>query len=274
MFPLQVLPNAEIAQPAYREKYQIKSTNIPFLLIHTNEAENPGEVTEYSEMVTSTASMSRMDWAQSLLFSNFVLGLHNLGLTRCLSIFLRHTEQFSYESFYLGLIGYAASHPETVIGEIYRHINALCIGVSEGKNALAVGCPDTDGILWSFEEIVCIEAIRRIDRFFEELYAWITSLFPASPVLDAVFRYQYDIIKKSGQSSAEILSDYDFYSFFQSIYLNEPKPLEKQKIRLTVPRCSCQNTFPEYARVVIWYGRNRQETDFTSHYYGIRYEKL
>ena len=274
VYPCEVFPNSELSQKAYREKYKIGTTRVPFLLMHSGAEPAPGAVTEYVELLTSTYSMSRTDWARAYVFASFVQGLHNIGFSRALAIYLRHAHGFGYLSFYEGLLSYAQSHPETFLGGLYQRILSLCLGVAEGKNAFMAACDDTNGVLWSFEEIVCIEIVRQPDTFYSELFAWAASLFCDDPVLPAVCRYQKDIIKKCGQKNVEIVASYDFYSYFESVYLGDPQPLQKTPVRITLQDPCPTETLADYAREVIWYGRNRQMADYTGHYYNLQLDKL
>ncbi|MBO5432747.1 MAG: radical SAM protein, partial [Clostridia bacterium] len=54
IYPCELLPNAEMGQKAYQEKFGIKSTRVPFKLIHSNESQKKDDIVEYSEYITST----------------------------------------------------------------------------------------------------------------------------------------------------------------------------------------------------------------------------
>lgn len=274
VYPCEVFPNSEISQKRYREKYGIGTTRVPFLLMHSCAVPAPGAVTEYVELLTSSASMTRMDWAKSYVFAAFVQGLHNIGFSRALAMYLRNAHGFSYYSFYSGLLNLAAGHPESFLGGLYKEMLSLCVGVAEGRNAFMAPCEGTNDVLWSFEEIVCIEIVRNPDAFYKELFQWTDSLFAEDPVLPELYRYQRDIIKKIGIRRAQIASAYDFYGYFESIYLGDPQPLLKAPIRITVQDPCPVDTLADYAREVIWYGRNRQMVDYTGHYYNIKLEQL
>jgi hypothetical protein len=86
-------------------------------------------------------------------------------------------------------------------------------------------------------------------------------------VLPALCRYQSDIIKKIGQRTVDISAPYDFYGFFESVYTNSPQPLQKAPLRISFKDPHPADTLADYAREVIWYGRNLQIADYTSHYY-------
>ena len=272
VYPCEIFPNSEIAQKSYREKYRIGATRVPFRLMHTN-APDADRITEYVDVVTSTYSMNAEEWARTYLFASLVQGLHNLGLTRSVAVYCRYALDFGYRAFYEGLIERADALPGSFLHSLVARVFALCRGVGDGTNPFVAQSEGTGGVLWGFEELVCIEVYRRLQTFYAELREWLESLFGSNETLDAVFRYQFDIIKKIGQTDVRIASDYDFYSYFSAVYRNEPAPLVKQKTVLRVHDPHSVDSLPAFAREVVWYGRNRQTADYTSHSYNVVYEK-
>ena len=270
VYPCEVFPNSEISQPRYREKYKIGTTRVPFQLMHTNGAAEYG-VTEYVDVVTSTGSMNADDWVRTYLFASLVQGFHNLGYLRCVAIWCRLTKGLAYRDFYEGLIAFAQAHPETFLYSLVTRIFALCQGVGEGKNPFVAECEGTGRVFWSFEEIAAIEVYRHLERFYAEVKGWLCSVYGLSDEMDALFRYQFDIMKKVGQTDVAITSAYDFYSYFAAVFLNAPQPLQKRNIRITLTDPKPVFSLPDYARETVWYGRNRQETDYTSHTYPLQY---
>ncbi len=270
VYPCEIFPNSEIAQPWYREKFKIGSTRVPFQLMHTSGAAEYG-ITEYVDVVTSTYSMDAADWARTYLFASLVQGLHNLGYLRSVAIWCRYEKQISYRAFYEGLIAYAEAHPDTFLFRLVARVDALCRGVGTGENPFVAPCEGAGDVLWGFEELVAIEVYKHLDAFYTETRRWIVSLAGESEVLDALFRYQKDIMKKIGLTDVIVRSDYDFYAYFGAVYKNEPAPLQKKRIVLTLRDPKPVASLAAYARETVWFGRNRQETDYTSHTYHLQY---
>ena len=270
-YPCEILPSSEMGQPWYLEKYQIRSLRIPFRAIHTTPGEQEDDITEYGDYVIATYSMNETDWVRTNLFSDYAQGLHNLGLLRAVAIYCRNELNVPYASFYRMLIEDSASRAEGVLGRLYRLIHGLCYGVLEGKNAFVATVPDTEGLLWGFDEILFLEAYRDLSGFYREIGTWLQERFGDFEALDALLRYQQDIIKKIGKTEIVITAEYDFYTYFNRIYQNETAPLEKKPIRLTVKDPSPVASFAQLARETMWYGRNRRETDYSSSHYSIHY---
>ena len=267
-YPCELLPNSEMGQPWYIEKYRIKTMRIPFRVIHS-AADQQDAVTEYGDYVISTYSMDENAWLRSLLFSYYVQGLHNLGLLRAAAVYSRYALGDSYEEFYRALIDHSRQHPDSVLGRLYQTVFGLCKGVLDKANAFAAPLADTGGLLWGFDEILFLEAHRQLPAFYRETKRWLEGRFGGSETLDALFAYQHNIIKKPGRQPIVITSGYDFYHYFERVFRNEPRPLEKRPIHLTVHDPAPVDSFAQLARETVWYGRNRRETDYTSSHYNV-----
>ncbi len=270
VYPCELIPNSEMGSKAYREHFCIGSTHVPFRIMHATYMDDPNAITEYAEFVTSTYSMSREAWADSLLFATYIQGLHNLGLLRAVAIYLRYAQDVSFLRFYQNLTAYSALHPELLLGRLFTRILSLCKGVVEGKNEFVLQCEDTDHILWGFDELVFLYAYKELDTFYAEITDWATETFGESAPLRQVVVYQHDIIKKIGQPTVRIHASYDYYDFFRHVYLNDPIPLSKKEILLEIQDKHPVETFAQFARETVWYGRNRREPDYTSGFYPVR----
>ena len=112
-----------------------------------------------------------------------------------------------------------------------------------------------------------MEFFKELEQFYREIKQCLTEQFGESEAVDALFRYQYDVIKKIGVKEVNISSDYDFYTYFNNILSYNYAPLEKKPMRFTVHDAAPVADLAEYARRVIWYGRNKRLTDYSSSFY-------
>ena len=268
IYPCELLPNAEMGQKAYREKFNIKSTVVPFKLIHSNANEKKDDIVEFSEYVTSTYSMNEEEWALALLFASYVQGLHNLGLLRALAIYYRHEHNMSYDAFYNKLIEYSKINDGTLLNRVFNRISNLCSGIIKGSNELVATCEGLGDMLWGFDEIIFFEFYKELGTFYREVKDCFADI-DNGEIIDALFRYQQDIIKKINVEHPTISSEYDFYSYFNRIYLGGYEKPEKKNITITVNDPIVVKDFSEFAREIVWYGRNRRATDYTSTNYSI-----
>ncbi len=270
IYPCEVLPNAQMGQVSYQEKYGVKITRVPFKLIHSNPNKDTG-ITEYSDYVTSTYSMNTDEWVKSLLFSSYVQGLHNLGLLRAVAVFCRNELNISYGEFYNKIIAYSSENEGSFLNKVYNRICDLCAGIPQGKNELVALCEGTGDIYWGFDELVFLECYKNLNSFYSEIKQYfINEKLIDKAVLNSLFDYQFSIVKKIGLMNTEIISDYDFYSYFNSIFSGTYKPLEKKYVKLSVTDNNAVSSLEEFAREVVWYGRNRKATDYTSSAYEVK----
>ncbi len=269
IYPCELLPNAEMGQKAYQEKFGIKSTRVPFKLIHSNESQKKDDIVEYSEYITSTDAMSEEEWAKSLLFASYIQGLHNLGLLRALAIYYRHEHNLSYNDFYNKLLSYSKESKGTLLNTVYERISKLCLGIISGSNELVATCEGLGDVLWGFDELIFLEFYKNLEVFYKEVKECFKGIDENDDVVDALFKYQLDIIKKIGVEHPVISSEYDFYSYFNSIFLGGYEKLVKNKTTIAVEDGVVVKDIHEFAREIVWYGRNRRATDYTSTNYKV-----
>ncbi len=269
IYPCELLPNAEMGQKAYQEKFGIKSTRVPFKLIHSNEGQKKDDIVEYSEYITSTDAMSEEEWAKSLLFASYIQGLHNLGLLRALAIYYRHEHNLSYNDFYNKLLSYSKESKGTLLNKVYERISKLCLGIISGSNELVATCEGLGDVLWGFDELIFLEFYKNLEVFYKEVKECFKGIDKNNDVVDALFKYQLDIIKKIGVEHPVISSEYDFYSYFNSIFLGGYEKLVKNKTTIAVEDGVVVKDIHEFAREIVWYGRNRRATDYTSTNYKV-----
>ncbi len=271
IYPCELLPNSQMGQKEYKERFNIKSTRVPFKLIHSVDKKTDNEITEYSEYVTSTYSMNEDEWVKSLVFAYYVQGLHNLGLLRSIAAYYCNENDIKYDEFYDKLLYYSSHKEGSFLNVIYKKIVDLCRGIIESRNELVTKCEGTDDVLWGFDEAIYLSFYRDLETFYSEIKDFICLTFGSSEIIEPLFDYQSKIIKKIGQEHIKIEAEYDFYTYFSNIFSNTYAPLEKKKITLEIHDITKVDTFYDYAREVVWYGRNRRATDYTSNYYQVKY---
>ncbi|MBQ3007291.1 MAG: radical SAM protein [Clostridia bacterium] len=269
IYPCDLLPNSLMGQKEYKEKFAIESTKVPFRLIHSNSFYDNEEITEYNEVVTSTYSMSREEWVKALIFSYYIQGLHNLGLLRCVAVYCCNEYAVSYGDFYNMLLEYSRKNKNTLLNRVFTKTEKLCTGVAESKNEFVTEYEGTEGTLWGFDEVLYLDFYKELDLFYNETKAFVEENFGTNEIIGPLFRYQHDTVKKINLPVVEITSDYDFYSYFNAVYSNSYMPLEKKSTALKIRDDAPVSSFFEFAREVVWYGRNTRASDYTSTNYDI-----
>ncbi|MBR0414500.1 MAG: radical SAM protein [Clostridia bacterium] len=267
VYPCMLLPNSEMGQPWYLEKYKIKSTSIPFQIVHTEIGANQDDITEYGRYTTETYSMNREEWVRSLIYSKYAQALHSLGLLKNVALFYRYEYDVSFASFYKMIIEFSRREDMPLLHCVYSNIHALCHKIAKAQSGFLTTCKGLGKILWEFDEVIYLEFFKDLEQFYREIKQCLAERFGTCDEVDALFCYQFDVIKKIGVETVTVSSAYDFYHYFNNILSYDYTPLEKKALRFTVHDAAPVADLSEYARKVIWYGRNKRLTDYTSSFY-------
>ena len=271
IYPCDLLPNSQMGQEEYREKFSIRSTKVPFKLIHSNNSKDNNEIVEYSEYITSNYSMSSQEWVKSLIFSYYIQGLHNLGLLRSVAIYCCNEFKITYSEFYNMLLDYSRKRENTLLNCVFTKVETLCRGVAKSENEFVTVCDGTGDILWGFDELLYLEFYKQLEIFYSEIKSFVVSSFGDKEEIDELFEYQKSSVKKIGIEKIVIESGYDFYSYFNAVFSNSYVPLEKKKTVLKISDSLPVYSFVDFAREVVWYGRNKRASDYTSTNYNVEY---
>lgn len=253
IYPCELLPNSQLANPDYMKKHGIETVRTPFSQYHCKP--NSDDVSELSNIIVSTKTMNIEDWRRSFIFSICVQAFHNLGLTRAVAIYLKHEKNINYKFFYEKFIEWLDLQSDTsVSGGAYSHLKQLTFDVSTGKGTFSVPYGENEIITWSFEEYIFFRLARNLDAFYREFIEFAKTFDIEDEVFDSLISYQKNIIKQPFTGCCQIKSHYDFYGYFSRIYSDTYSPLVKKETVLKIEG-EAYDGWDNYARFCIWYGR-------------------
>jgi len=275
VYPCELLPNSQMAAPDYIEKYGIKTIKTPFDAVHVDNTAKTEEIAEYSEFIVATDTMSMDDWVYCVVYSSMIQALHNMGLLRCLAIYTVNECGITYKEFYDSFIRFSKNQKNKVCAEIYSAIRDFAYGVIVNRNSWVVACEELGKLSWRFEEIYFLSCAKKLDDFYSEIRAFISEFSMDKDICDALLRYQQDIIKTPDETAAgKVCSEYDFYDYFNSIYLGSKTELEKIPTEMIITDKWPISSFDEYSKEIVWYGRNYARTLLSSSCYNPVIKKL
>ena len=104
VYNANVMPNAELGDKNYQEKYKIETAEIPLFQAHSDQPVD--DILEYEPIVVGTYSMSTSQWKKAYKFTVFLQGFHYLGLLQAVFIILRHEYGITYSDFIESLVDY------------------------------------------------------------------------------------------------------------------------------------------------------------------------
>lgn len=269
VYPCELLPNSIMGSPGYIEKHGLKSVKTPYYQIHCDTAQYGNEIPEYSEIVVATNTLSMDKWVRTVLFSCYVQALHNLGLTRAVSVFLRYEKEISYLEFYSALLSFFEHAKGNLVNRVFNDVYELANGVARGKNAWVSKIEKFGNITYGFEEIIFLELASDLDKFFDEIRSFFSKFCIKEKLLENLLYYQKNIIKSLNRKEIVLDLNYDFYGYFNNIYTGAYAPLKKAENKLKILDNKMVADWVDYAREIVWYGRREEATLYTGSKYEI-----
>lgn len=254
VYPCELLPESRLGSAEFIEKYKIGTTRLPFRQFHCTGGDGD-EVTEYSNIITSTASMPRDDWVYAYLFACTVQSFHLLGIVRDSAILLRRLYGVSYKDFYTELLSFALSGENECLYGIFSAVKAHLQAVSEGKSPVCFYDGRFGAISFEPDEYMFLCATAESDRLFEEAARFIGAFIPDSTLSAELIAYQRALLNLPGLKEKSRRFKYDFPAFFSDENAAE---LEKKDISLRFVPAVRVNSFSDYARECVWYGRRNE----------------
>ena len=256
VYTCQVYCNSPLAQKEYKEKHGIKWERQPLHGIHYPA--NFNGVQEYYDVVVETKDMSKEMWVKANMFSVCLQSFHHLGLLRCFAIYARYELGVSYYDFYNRLLEYIFSDKEKYIYKLFEEIRW-----KTENTEISDWCYQKDifsKVGWYFEEGIFLDLIYNREVFWQDIEDFVNSLGIESEICAQLLVYQKAILRLPCTSELNIVSEYDFYNYFESIYDDTYKPLERKKTELRITLEKQIDTWADYAREIIWFGKRRSAT--------------
>ena len=173
LFPLQILVNAEMAQPHYREKHG--------LVTHTHTLAEPHPWTkEQEEHVIETNTMTRREFEQVMLMAMVLQMYNNTGFTNVITRFLHRAHSVAYTEFMRLMMLWFETRPQSVV---HQHLAPVWNHVERRTTSHCyVG-------LWNVPQYNALCTTQR-DQFYQELQEFVSHTWPHCEHVADVFALQ------------------------------------------------------------------------------------
>ncbi len=266
VYECQVYPNARMADKAYRKQFGIRTSVVPLFGIHYNP--NFNGVKEYLEIVTQTASMSKSEWVEAFMFSVVLQTFHHLGLLRFFALYLHREQAVSYVQFYSMLYAYIYSHKKGFLFSLFRDLYARKEDTQTADWTYQRDIFGETG--WYFEEGAFLELVFHQEQFWQEIEPFLRTFQIEESLFRALLVFQKSVIRTLRTQDVRIESDWNFYNFF--IHPNDV-PLKQVRSVLKIHTDKCAQTWADYAREFVWFGKRYSATLLLNPRERIEYEE-
>ena len=261
---LSILPNAEMGDPKYQQKYGMVTVPSEIINIHGLRTTSEDDVAEVQELVIATQDMPKEDWVKTRAFSWMIALLHFDKLLQiplilihqvCGISFRQLTELFMRK----GINGDTISEINSFFTEKAKDIQS---GGFEFCNS-----PDWLDIWWPADEYMFIKLCRenKLDIFYQEagklLKLFLDSQFIDFPtdLLDQSIMLNRELVKLPFQEEdTYITTSYNIWEFFQSVLVGKPILLDEVGCNYHINRAGFSwSSWEKWYREVVWYGNKK-----------------
>ena len=180
---------------------------------------------------------------------------HNLGILQCFAIYLFNEHGINYTDFYLSLIKQFKNNPDSVGGKICSDLYKKLEDVTKNLGSCETLLPEFGNVNWPVEEGFFLQIIKDFDLFFDEITAFLGSFGIEKDIFNNLIVYQKKMIKRPSVREFSFSVAYDFPEYFQNIYNGCPDKLNKTALTVCVNDQKARDSYPDYARETVWYGR-------------------
>ena len=261
VYPCQLFPGTELADPNYRKQFAIDTQRVVLTEIH-GKLRRDDWVPEFEHLVVGTKTMSRADWQKMQVFSWVVMTLHSLKFGFFILAYLAGRLGVRYRDILLFIV--ECDYPPEY-GQIFREEIAVFWQKTHNiLNGAGRGCVlvEYGELYWDEEEASFLRLSERIDLFFEQFQELIEYFLQErgisydSEELEEVFRYQR--IRIPFLHQPDCLSarfEYNFPEYLDGMMGSEPPSLRKKSQILETSPVDFSGDKKRFAREVLLWGR-------------------
>lgn len=256
------LPCSVMGNPDYIKKYKIETTLIPINLPHMEHLKR-GEIQEYSRIVTSTYSMDSLMWIDMNMLSYAVQCFHHMSLLQFFALYLHAEQGLGYVEFYERLLGYIMELPDTISGKIFKEIRNNLESILLGQGSLILFDEIFGDVSWPFEEYAFLRIVQDLEKFYDETEPFLRSFGISDDLMEDLLFYQRNMIKRPGGIFAQKKLRYNLHEYFTDIFKSGEGKLLRKLNLITIEDREPLDNWPDYARIVVWYGKKESKNIYT-----------
>ena len=257
----ELLPNSDLASPQYMKKYGIKTVSTALNQYHCESMDDV--LSGASTIVVGTDTMSVSDWIKANEFSTCVQSFHHFGIMQCIAMYIRKEKNISYYDFYSAVHNFIKEE-SSFCKDIFDKASVVLNNFVNGKGGLTFRDDTFGKITYPIEEFVFLSCLHDSDKFYGEIRRFVERYIDDKNLLDELFRYQLSVMLRPGKYAFDEKFSYNFKDYFDAILCNSYIPLEKKEITYNFTTPFTTDTWPEYAREIIWYGRRNGRMLYSS----------
>jgi len=262
---LSILPNAEMGDPAYQQRYGMELVESKVVNIHGALLEAEWDIPEMQELVVATNTTPRADWVRTRAYCWWAALLHFDKILQIPLVLVHEVAGISYRELF-ELFADHADSDLTVLGELRQFFRDKAIDIQNGG---AEYCPSEEwlGVWWPADEYVLIKLVKenKMAAFYQESAIAIERLLAARGHADLItlmqdaVRLNHALLKKPFQdTNLDIDVGFNAWEFYRAAITGQPVALDARPHQYQIDRVSKQwHAWDDWCREVVWYGNKK-----------------
>ncbi|MBI3457500.1 MAG: cobalamin B12-binding domain-containing protein [Candidatus Rokubacteria bacterium] len=276
VYPIRILPNTDMARPAYIAEHRIKTVRTPLQSKHGTLVEDD-PVPEMEDIIIETATMPTGDWKRMMEVTWFAQSFFCLKSAYFVLLFLSlHLRQrvMDFAEFFLARLREQTRPALPLLAGEVRRVEAFLSSFLAGDPRVDTSDLELPAVRWPIEEVSFIKLALERDRYHDELRVLVEEFLAAKGVacdpalLDEVFRYQQSrVVNPAGPAEPVLELTHSLPQFFDAAIRLAPIPLAPQPTTLRIIENYRYDTIQDFVKLHVWYGRQGK-----SFYYQVSYD--
>jgi len=263
---LSILPNAEMGNSEYIEKYKIETVRSEIINIHGTRESSDDDVSEMQDLVVSNCSMDREQWRKARVVSWFAALLYFDKLAQIQIIMANYIAGIRFKDIF-ERVTHLDDQRYPILSEINQFFFQEALNIQEGGPEFHFS-EEWLGIYWPADEFIFIKLTKenQLDKFYSEIVEILISLaenqlssYDNSLIQDAVRLNRLLLSQPFIADNVFFESEIDIHQWWKSALVGATstdlpimkKPVEIQRSKQYFP------DFEEWCRQIVWWGNKK-----------------
>ena len=262
---LSILPNTEMGDPEYIEKYEMKIVENDIINIHGSLGEWLDDIYETQQMVVGTKSMPEEDWVRTRTFGYIVAFLHFNKLFQIPIIIANSVYGIDYKDIFDAFVTEAKSKTgaySDLVKVFYEHSRNMQKGGPEFMSS-----KKWLNIWWPPDELAFIKAVTedKLDNFYEDSKEILYSVFEKyniknyDNIISESIYMNKSLIKLPNQiKDLNLKMNYNIWDIYNATLLGHQVKLKLGKFNYFVDKTTeTWDSWEDWCEKVVWWSNKK-----------------
>lgn len=262
---LSLLPNAEMAEPEYREKYGIETVEVRAVIYHGVIDTTPDQIHETEELVIATTVMPREDWVKTRVFCWMTALLHFDKILQIPFVVLHEVTGVSYREL-VEVFTEESLDEYPILSEIRAFFQEKARSIQRG-DIEQCPAPEWLNLYWPPDEYILIRLCRegRLDAFYSEAERALSDFLhrrsmqiPPALLKESVSLNRQLVKRPFETTDLQVACSFNIFELYEAVRSSREEPLlEKEHAYLIDRSTDSWLSWEDWYRKVVWYGNKK-----------------